>query len=106
MMRVDRTPARVSRFAKEAPRPLKGALVPIRYAADDLTRCLPGSVEDGLVLVDLVYREAHRCIGLPLAHDLDEGGDTALLAGPDGPLEGVLYLLGPPDPAAQSPHSL
>src|SRR5215218_6119906 len=81
-------------------------LVPLRYAPDHLAYGLPQSVEDGLVLVDLVYREAHGGVGLPLAHYLDEDGYAPLFAGLDGPLEGWLYLLRVRDAPAQSAHRL
>jgi hypothetical protein len=62
------------------------ALVPLRDPAHDLPGQLLAPVEDGFVLVDLVYGETHSGVDLPLAHDLHERRNATLLAGLDRPL--------------------
>src|SRR4028119_221273 len=76
-----------------------GRVRPARAAAYDLAGRLAGAVEDGFVLVDLVYGEAHRGVDLALAHDLDAHRHPPLLAGPRRPAEGFLYLVRLTDPA-------
>ncbi len=45
-------------------------LISLGHPAQDPARSLPAALEYGLVFVDLVEREAHRGVGLALAHDL------------------------------------
>src|SRR5918993_2654562 len=85
---------------------LRRTLVSLGDTPYDPAGHLSGPIEDRLVLVDLVYREAHRGVYFPLAHDLHQRRDPSLIAGPDRPCQGIPYLLGTPDSPAQSSHRL
>src|ERR687884_967944 len=75
-------------------------LVSLRDAPDYLS----GAILGWLVLVDLVYGEAHSSVRLPLDEHFDQSWNSLLFACPNGPLEGRFYVFGSCHSLAQGTH--